>query len=303
MEEWLEITLIIVGVLFVVALVALALMTRHQAHALVTHPRKMRNPIEKTPADYGLLYEEVTVTTEDGLKLVGWYIPAQNGAVILAQHGLKGDRTNLLSNAEFLHRHGYGVLLSTMRAHDQSDGELITFGKHELKDFEAWYQYLLTREDVDPDRIGIIGESMGGAMAAKYLARNKNIKALVLHSTFSSFGDTVNIGIQHFTGLPPFPFAPMILFWAERETGVDTSTLNTTEWIKGVIPRPVFILQGGKDDHISIDSGHKLYEAAAEPKELWYEPEAAHHGFDEQPFLPEYERRVVAFFDQYLLQK
>jgi fermentation-respiration switch protein FrsA (DUF1100 family) len=62
----------------------------------------------------------------------------------------------------------------------------------------------------------------------------------------------------------------------------------------------VFILQGGTDDHISLDSGEKLYEAAGEPKELWYEEEAVHHGLEEEPFLAEFERRVVGFFDQYL---
>jgi fermentation-respiration switch protein FrsA (DUF1100 family) len=70
------------------------------------------------------------------------------------------------------------------------------------------------------------------------------------------------------TGFPPFPFAPMIVFWAEREAGVDASEVNSTEWIKGISPRPVFILQGGQDDHISIDSGEKLYEAVGEPKVL-----------------------------------
>jgi pimeloyl-ACP methyl ester carboxylesterase len=302
-RKWLKATLIVVGVLLVVAFVALALITRSQAHSLVTQPMEVRNPVEKTPADYGLPYEEVTVTTEDGLKLVGWYIPSQNGAVVLCQHGLYGNRASLLSNAEFLHRHGYGVLLSTVRAHDQSDGELITFGKEEMKDLEAWYQYLLAREDVDPDKIGIIGESMGGILTTQYAAQNKNIKALVLHSTPSSLDDSVKTGITRFTGLPPFPFAPMILFWAERETGVDTATVNTKAWIKEISPRPVFILQGGKDDHIPAQSGQWLYDAAGEPKELWYEPEAAHHGFDEAPFLPEYERRVVALFDRYLLGK
>ena len=303
MNKRFKVTVVGGGVLLVGTFVTLALITRSQTHGLVTHPMAMRNPLTKTPADYGLPYEEVTVTTEDGLKLVGWYIPSQNGAVVLCQHGFKGDRTNLLSNAEFLHRHGYGVLLSTVRAHDQSDGELITFGKEEMKDLEAWYRYLLTREDVDPDRIGILGESMGGALATQYAAQNKNIKALVLHSTCSSYDDVLETGVKHYTGLPPFPFAPLILFWAERETGVESSTVSTKAWIGQISPRPVFILQGGKDDHVPIDSGQRLYEAAGEPKELWYEPEAAHNGFDEQPFLPEYERRVVAFFDHYLLGK
>jgi fermentation-respiration switch protein FrsA (DUF1100 family) len=301
MKKWLKITLIVVGILSVVAVGALAMFTRNQAHELVTHPLEARRPMTQTPADYGLPYENVTVTTADGLKLVGWYLPTQNGAAIIAQHGYKGDRTDLLVTAELLHRHGYGVLLTTFRAHDQSEGELITLGKDEMQDFEAWYQYLLTRDDVDQAKIGLLGESMGGALAAKYAAQNPNIRALVVHSAFAQFSDTVEIAVHHFTGLPPFPFAPMILFWAEREAGVVISEIDTTVWIRDINPRPVFILQGGADDHISIDSGEVLYQAAGEPKEFWYEPEAAHHGFDLEPFLPDFERRVVAFFDEHLL--
>jgi fermentation-respiration switch protein FrsA (DUF1100 family) len=61
----------------------------------------------------------------------------------------------------------------------------------------------------------------------------------------------------------------------------------------------VFIMMGGADDHISLDSGQKLYDAAGEPKELWFEPAAGHHGLPEVA-PEEYERRVVGFFDQCL---
>ena len=284
-----------------VAFVALAVVTRNQAQEMVSHPLEARRPMTQTPAGFGLPYEDVTVTTADGLRLVGWYVPSQNGATIIAQHGCKGDRTDLLVTAELLHRHGYGVLLTSIRAHDRSEGDLITMGKEEMRDFEAWYQYLLTRDDIDPAKIGLLGESMGGALGTQYTAQNPNIRALVIHSAFARFADTVDIAVRHYAGMPSFPFVPMILFWAERETGVDISEVDTTVWIRDVNPRPVSILQGGADDHISIDSGQDLYEAAGEPKEYWYEPGAAHHGFDLEPFLPEFERRVVAFFDLYLL--
>jgi len=254
----------------------------------------------QSPADYGLTYEDVTVTTVDGLKLVGWYLPSRNHAAVIAQHGYKGDRTDLLATAKFLNRHGYGVLLSSLRAHDQSEGELITLGRDEMQDFAAWHQYLLGRSDIDPERIGMLGESMGGALSAKYAAQNPQIKALVLHSAFSRFTDTVEKALHRFTNLPPFPFVPMILFWSRRETGIEASTIDTTLWVRQISPRPVFILQGGADDHIPINSGEKLYQAASEPKDYWYEPGAHHHGFDLEPYLPEFEKRVVAFFDRYV---
>jgi uncharacterized protein len=293
--------LIAFGVLILIALGALLFVTRKQAHEVVSHPLDKRRPMIQTPADFGLPYEDVTVTTVDELKLAGWYLPSRNRAAVIAQHGYKGDRTDLLTTAEFLNRHGYGVLLSSVRAHDQSEGEWITLGRDEMQDFDAWLQYLKARRDVDPARIGMLGESMGGALSAKYASQNPEIKAVVLHSVFSRFTDTVEKALHRFTNLPPLPFVPLILFWARRETGLDASKIDTTVWIRGISPRPVFILQGGADDHIPIESGEILYRAAGEPKEYWYEPAALHHGFDLEPFMPGFEKRVVAFFDRYLL--
>ncbi|MBP8302676.1 MAG: alpha/beta hydrolase [Phycisphaerae bacterium] len=302
MKTWRKITLGVVGAILVVVLTRLAVLTRSKAHDFVTQPRAARSLPHKTPADYRLPYEDVIVTTTGGLRLVGWYIPSQNGAVIIAQHGYKSNRAEMLNEAEMLHRHGYGVLISSVRAHDYSDGEQISFGCHEVQDLEAWYRYVLTRRDIDPGRIGILGNSMGGSIVIQYAAQNANIKAVVANSAFSSLKDTVATSVTYFTGLRPFPFAPLIIFWAEREVGFKASEIDAKKWIPRISPRPVFLMQGGADVVISTDSGNLLYAAAGDPKELWTEPELGHTRFDTS--LPqEYEQRVVGFFDKYLVDK
>jgi fermentation-respiration switch protein FrsA (DUF1100 family) len=298
-NKWLKAVLILLAAILVVGLIALFVAMRPQGIAMVTYPMEGREQAKELPSDYGVPYEEVTVTTADGLKLVGWFIPSQNGATVIAQHGYHGTRGNMLRDAALLHRHGYGVLISTFRAHDKSDGELITFGKLEVQDLEAWHQYLLTRDDVDPARIGILGESMGGLVSIRYAAGNPNIRATAVHSALASMQDSAAKGVTKFTGLPPFPFAPIIVFWAEQTAGIRAKDIDGTKWIGQISPRPVFIMMGGADDLISIDSGQKLYDAAGEPKELWIEPAAGHHGLDEVA-PEEYERRLVGFFDQYL---
>jgi len=85
-KTWRKITLGVVGAILVVVLTRLAVLTRSKAHDFVTQPRAARSLPHKTPADYRLPYEDVIVTTTGGLRLVGWYIPSQNGAVIIAQH-------------------------------------------------------------------------------------------------------------------------------------------------------------------------------------------------------------------------
>jgi uncharacterized protein len=278
---------------------ALAVETRARAHDLITNPMATRHLPGRTPIDFGMVYDEATVTTADGLQLAGWYIPTRNGAVVIAQHGYKADRGEMLNEAAMLHRHGYGVLVSSVRAHDLSDGNQITFGFREMEDLDAWVTYVRAREGVDPRRIGALGNSMGGSLVIEYAADHPVIAAVVTSSAFSSLDDTVDTSVRFFTGLPPFPFAPMIEFWAEREAGFRASEIDAKKWIGRLSPRPVFLMQGGADVVVSKDSGQKLFDAAREPKELWFEPTIGHAAFDTA--LPdEYERRVVGFFDRYL---
>ena len=299
LKRWAKIALAVVAAAILTGGGALALRARSEAHRLINNPVESRHLPGRTPGDFGLRFEDAGVVTADGLSLVGWYVPSTNGAAILALHGYKADRGELLNDAQMLARHGYGVLLASIRAHDLSDGTLITFGQHEMKDLAAWFAWLRTRPDVDPRRIGLLGNSMGGTLGIRFAAEQPGIAALVAHSAFSSLTDTIETSVRFFTGLPPFPFVPLITFFAEREAGFSVDEVDAKRWIPKIAPRPVFILQGGADVVISKASGERLYQAAGEPKELWFEPKVGHASFDGA--LPgEYERRVTAFFDKYL---
>lgn len=300
MKPLTKIILAVVAVLVVGITFVLLSRTKAEAYDLLHAPMADRNLPDETPADYDLPFEDVEVTNGDGMKLVGWFIPSENGAVIIMQHGYKSTRRELLNEAQMMHKHGYGVLITTVRAHDYSEGELITLGYYEMSDMEAWYQYLISRDDIDADKIGILGNSYGGMLSIQYASLNENIKAVVANSAFSSMSDTVSTSVKHFTGLPEFPFVPLIVFWAERETGIAMEEIDTTRWIPLISPRPVFLMQGGADTVISPTSGQILYDAANEPKELWFDAELGHVEFDKER-AEEYEARVVAFFNQYLL--
>ncbi len=288
-----------VATVVVLAATGLGVKTRAEAYRLVTNPRETRSLPRETPADRGLLFEDATVTTPDGLRLVGWFIPSPGQPTVIIQHGYKDNRGSMLGLAALLRRHDYAVLMPTVRAHDRSDGEVIGLGSREMVDLEAWFQYLLGRADVDPNRIGIFGASMGGALVLQYAAGNHRLKAVVADCAFSSITDTVETSVRFFTGLPPFPFAPMILFWVERKLGVAASTIDAKQFIGKISPRPVFLLQGGADRVVSPESGARLYAAANEPKELWFEPALGHATFlADMP--EEFEKRITAFFDRHL---
>jgi pimeloyl-ACP methyl ester carboxylesterase len=300
MGHVIRILLVVVPIFAAAATVELGRRTKAEAHRLLTNPMETRRLPSQRPIDYGMVYDEVTARTADGLSLAGWFVAPENGALVLLQHGYKSARGEMLNEAAMLHRHGYGVLIMSLRAHDLSDGEIITFGKHEMKDFEAWYALAQTLENVNPERMGIIGNSLGGTLAIEFAAGEPGIRAVAANSAFSSLADTVETSVRFFTGLPPFPFAPLITFWAEREGGFRRDDVDATKWIGRISPRPVLLMQGGRDVVISTTSGQRLYDAAGMPKELWFDPDVGHAQFDTRRSV-EYERRVLSLFDQFLL--
>jgi hypothetical protein len=125
---------------------------------------------------------------------------------------------------------------------------------------------------------------------------------LVADCPFASLQDELATGVKKITGLPPFPFASLIQFFLERELGFPLSEIAPIKQIRSISPRPVFLLQGGKDTTVPPDSGQRLYDAAGEPRQLWFDPELEHCECWNSR-REEYQKRVAAFFDQYLSGK
>jgi dipeptidyl aminopeptidase/acylaminoacyl peptidase len=266
------------------------------AHNLVhTH----RAPITSTPAERGLSFEPVSFTSADGLRLTGWHIPSRNGATIILCHGLRCNRVDMLPQAALLAEHGYGSLLFDFRAHGESEGEMLTYGYGETDDVLAAIDYLLSRPEVDPQRIGILGGSLGAATAIRAAARSTHLKAVVAESAFTSLEDEIASSFKAFSGLPAFPFAPLTVTFAQWQTGLRISKVRPIHDISSIAPRPVFIIHGTDDDTIPAKQGLRLYEAAGEPKALWMVDGMGHESAVNL-FPDEYEKRIIGFFDKAL---
>ena len=119
----------------------------------------------RTPADLELAYRDVTFPSSDGVDLAGWYVPTRNGAAVALLHGAGSTRSDVLGQAAVLARHGYGVLLFDARGHGESAGRGMDFGWYGTADVSGAVDFLTRQPDVSPDRVGLVGLSMGGEEA------------------------------------------------------------------------------------------------------------------------------------------
>jgi fermentation-respiration switch protein FrsA (DUF1100 family) len=274
-------------------------LARARAMGLV-HPG--RSQPAHTPADRDVdHWEEVRFDAPDDLELAGWFIPPdpqKDGATLIFVHGLGGNREEFLDEAAMLAGHGYGALLFDLRNHGQSEGTITTLGYAEVEDVRGAVAYLLMRPEVNPERIGLVGSSMGGAVAIRATARIPEIRAVVVQSAFSSLEGNVSQGVRALTGLP-LPLAPLVIWFGEREAGIQLRQVRPIDDVGRIAPRAIMFIHGEQDPVVGVSNSLRLYGAAREPKALLLIPNAGHGGLmDADP--QEYQRRVVEFLDGHM---
>ncbi len=225
--------------------------------------------------------EQITFTSADGLTLNGYFYPnlAAREAIIMC-HGFHGAGHDLHEAALDVQAAGYNALTFDFRGCGASGGKHTSVGFWEVQDVLGAVEYLKSRPEVDPERIGAYGISMGGATVIIAAQRCPDIKVLVTDCAFASLDTIISTNFRYFYRLPTFPFSRTAVWWSRRfakivNQNVDAvAALNQLGAEGRVIPH--LIIHGGKDRAIPVSEAHLLYAASPGPKELWINPEADH---------------------------
>jgi fermentation-respiration switch protein FrsA (DUF1100 family) len=248
---------------------------------------------EVPKAELGVPYEEVSFATRDGLRLEGWFVPSRNGATVIVFPGRSGPQ----KQTRMLVSHGYGVLLFDRRGEGASQGDPNAFGWVGHRDLHAAAAFLRSRTDVDPERIGGIGLSVGGEMLIHTAAHSDTFKAIVSEG---ASGQSIRDGLANGETLESF------LGGAANTlaTALFTNTLpppSLKSEVSKITPNAVFLIYGEKGQNGTEARPNRLFfSAAGEPKQIWEVPNGQHiAGITTAP--QEYERRVIGFFDEALL--
>jgi hypothetical protein len=246
---------------------------------------------EVARADLGRPYSDVTLTTSDGLRLAGWYVPSRNGAAVIAFPGRRGP----VAHARMLARHGYGVLLLDRRGEGESEGDFNARGWGGEPDLRAAIAFLRSRADVRDDAIGGLGLSVGGELMLQTAAHDTGLRAVVSEGA----GIRSAAEQKHMPDTPGEPLRWIATITTETAVGTVLSDHlpppDLADLMPRIGPRPVLLIRGleGNGD----ESLNRVYRAAGGPTAtLWEIPRAGHTaGLSAVP--AEYERRVVSFFD------
>lgn len=202
---------------------------------------------DATPARLGLHGEDVEISTEDGERLHGWWIPAAAGVRrghVVHFHGNAGNVSHRLPEAAALSGAGFDVLLFDYRGYGRSTGRAHEAGLY--RDARAARAAAVRRTGVDPARLFLLGESLGGAVALA-LALEHPPRGLVLQSTFTSVRDMARV---HYPLVPPF-LVPDAYPSRRRVAGLRA---------------PLLIVHGEVDEIVPFAHGRALFAAAPEPK-------------------------------------
>lgn len=209
----------------------------------VYYPRKT---LDLTPDAVGLDYEDVYLTSSDGIKLHGWYLPRTNSrGTLLFLHGNAGNISHRTESLRLFHDLGFSVFIIDYRGYGLSKGSPSENGTY--RDAEAAWLYLTEEKSIPAKQIIIFGRSLGGSVAA-WLATQHTPAGLIIESTFSS---TVDMG-KHI-----YPFLPITFITRIKYPTVDRMP---------DIHCPVLVVHSSEDDIVPYEQGRKLYAAANEPR-------------------------------------
>ena len=209
-------------------------------------------------------------------------------------HGYPANREEMLPYAAWLHAAGFACLAFDFRSMGESEGNLSSVGYHETEDLKAAIDFVKTVPELHGLPIGVLGLSLGGAVAIMAAARDFRIQAVVAEAPYASLHHAIEDRSRLFLG-PLGPVAArMVRWWTRQWLPVPHHAVAPGLDIAAIAPRAVMLIQGQRDLLAAWRRAEQMYESAGEPKSLWLLPRSGHaRCLRDQP--AEYERRVIAF--------
>lgn len=262
------------------------------------HRREKRTYLDAyfvTPWEVGVPFEEVSFRSADGVALRGWWFARPGRRVIVGCSGLNGSKSDLIGIGPYLYRAGFSVLLFDFRDRGESGEALRSAGYFEWRDLTAALAY--TRERLPGARIGLLGFSMGAALAL-LASSEPGVAAVVADSSYSSLGELIAERLRRYRLPPRFPLWCAGRFIRLRH-GYSLDALAPIDAVRRAGFPPALFIHGGADTIIPAEHSVRLHRASGFPGGPWIIDGAGHCG----AYFRDRERYcagVAAFFKRHL---
>src|SRR5436190_5137312 len=223
-----------------------------------------------SPGIYGINYEAVELRAADGTALFAWFMPAHGEAraTVLYLHGNAENISAHFANVAWMPAAGFNVLALDYRGYGGSEGKPSLPGVQ--LDIDAAMRSLLERPDVDPDRIIVFGQSLGGALAIYYVAHSAYRDHIVAVIADSAFADYRLVAKEKMAAL----FITWPLQWLPAYT-IDND-YSPRASVAALSPIPLLLIHGERDGIVPAHHSQMLFDAAQEPKDFWSIPDSGH---------------------------
>ena len=246
-----------------------------------------------------LPYEQVYITSYDGLQLAARYYHRTDGAPVKIEfHGYRSAATRDFSGANELDvMTGCNVLLIDQRSHGLSDGTVISFGIKERYDVLSWVHYVVDRFGSDV-KILLSGVSMGAAtvLMASELDLPPNVKGIIADSAFSSPSAVIKKVCKEDMHLPPsivYPFVKLAAKWLGK---FDLEEANAVDAVKRTTV-PLFLVHGTEDRYVPCSMVYEIKEAAGDMAQL-HIFEGSGHVLSYMDDTPRYQKLAQIFCNE-----
>ena len=215
---------------------------------------------EKTPADLGLPGREVMLETENGKRLFGWYIPPpseEKAPAIAIIHGWGGNSGQMLAFAPLLHDAGFALLFVDARNHGRSDSDSFSSMPRFAEDLERGVEWLKKNPEVDPDRVSVLGHSVGAAASLLLASRRKDLVGVVAIASFAHPEELMRrqMAAHH---IPYIPIGWLVLKYIERTIGHKFDDIAPCNTIRKITV-PVLLVHGEADRFVPVADARKIH--------------------------------------------
>ncbi|MFZ4534816.1 alpha/beta hydrolase [Propionivibrio sp.] len=250
--------------------------------------------VRETGMPDGLPWREVQIPTVRGMTLFGWFIPAADGAPALAiVHGWGGNAEMMLPLAKPLHAAGYSLLLFDARSHGRSDVDTFASLPRFAEDLEQAVDWLQAQPEVDAQRVGVIGHSVGAGAGLLLASRRRDLFAAVSLAAFAHPAGIMRRWLQ-LKRIPYWPLGAYILFYIQRVIGYRFDDIAPCHTISAV-NCPVLLAHGTEDDMVPVSEAQEIYANRRDEKVRLLLMPGSH---DEYAEMERHIGTVISFLDE-----